>query len=189
MASETGINLLSRARVQATQLGIDANVSPVIDNLPGARAWLNSAIREVYRRKANDQKFVDDINVAHTIAIVSGVGTLPDTVMREFLAQAQVTDENDSLVSFMTYSTDTGASTFTQLGYCWVSGDNIEYKAPSPDLQTYSGDLYMTVPSFPTIPSSFDDPIEFPSSSTVDDVVSTLALTITGNEKFEVISA
>ena len=47
MATSTGNNILARARIIATQVGGDANQSPVIDNLAGLRALLNNVIRNV----------------------------------------------------------------------------------------------------------------------------------------------
>lgn len=189
MPSVTGTSILSRARTLATQTAGDANVSQVIDNLAGARAWLNSAIREVYRRKAKDQKFVNDITVLNTVTISGGSGTCPDEIMREFLLQANITDDNDALVTFLKYPTDAGSETYDQLGYCWLVGANFKYKAPSPDLTSYSGNLFVTVPSYPQFPASMDDVIPFPSTATIDDVVAVLAMALVGKESFEVISA
>lgn len=189
MPSVTGTSILARARTLATQTAGDANVSQVIDNLGGARTWLNNAIREVYRRKAKDQKFINDITVLNTVTISGGSGTCPDEVMREFLHQANITDDDDSLVTFLKYPTDAGSETFDQLGYCWLVGANFQYKAPSPDLSTYSGNLFVTVPSFPEFPASMSDNISFPCSSTVDDVVGVLAMALVGKETFEVVSA
>lgn len=189
MPSVTGTSLLSRARVIATGMGIDPNQSNVIDNLGTIRALLNNSIREVYRRKAKDQKFVNDITVLNTVTISGGSGTCPDEIMREFLLQANITDDNDALVTFLKYPTDAGSETYDQLGYCWLVGANFKYKAPSPDLTSYSGNLFVTVPSYPQFPASMDDVIPFPSTATIDDVVAVLAMALVGKESFEVISA
>lgn len=173
----------------ATQTATDANVSQVIDNLGGARVLLNSAIREVYRRKAKDQKFINDITVLNTITISGGSGACNDEIMRECLHQANITDDDDSLVTFLKYPTDAGSETFDQLGYAWLVGANFKYKAPSPDFSTYSGNLFVTVPSYPEFPAAMTDSISFPSDATVDDIVGVLAMALVGKETFEVISA
>ncbi len=190
MATITGNNLLARARTLATQTGGDPNSSQIIDNLGGLRAWLNSAIREVYRRKSTDQKFIRDIMVRHTVAVVAGSGACPDSIMREFLHASEFADANDALISYMKYNIDQNSGqTFDQLGYVTLQDDNFKYRAPSPDLTSYSGDLYVTAPTFPTLPDAFTTTITFPSEATIDDVVALLALSLTGNQKFEVISA
>lgn len=189
MATATGTSIFARARTIATQTATDATQSAVIDAMGGLRATLNHAIREVFRRKAKDQKFTNDISVRHTIAIAGGEGSCPDTIMREFLQQANITDENNSLVSFMNYPIDATNETFNQLGYAWLVGDTLRYRAPSPDLDAFDGDLYVTVPTFPTFPVSMQSNLTFPSEATIEDVVLFLAMAITGQEKYEVVSA
>jgi hypothetical protein len=149
-------------------MGGDPNLSPVIDNLAGLRALLNNAIQSVYRDKAGEQKFTHDISVRHTVTIGSGTGTCPDEIMREFLPQANITDENSSLVSYKIYAVDATQETFDQLGYLWLVGDTFHYTAPSPDLDDFSGSLYVTVPSFPAFPASMADDIPMDTDTTND---------------------
>jgi hypothetical protein len=185
MAS-TGNSILARARTIATQMAGDANQSPVIDSKAGLRALLNHSIREVYRQKAKDPKFIKDVNVKNTINITTGSGALPSTVMRQFLKQADYSDANGSLISYFDYAVDNDSGqTFTQLGYVTVQGDTIYYTEPAPGNATsYSGNLYMTVPSFPVLPGSMGSTIPMPDEI-VDDVILTLALAIRGQIKFD----
>jgi hypothetical protein len=185
MASETGSNIFARARTIATQTMSDANVSQVIDSLGGLRALLNHSIREVYRRKSTDQKFAQDIVTVHTIAIGTGTGVVPDEIMREFLQQANITDNNGSLVSYMNYAIDASNETFDQLGYVWITGDTFNYKAPAPDLSTFSGSLFVTVQSFPEFPASMSSAITFPSTATIDDIILFLSQAILGKEEYQ----
>lgn len=176
MATSTGNNILARARVIATESGGDANQSPVIDNLAGLRALLNNVIRDVYRAKATDQKFLRDITSRSTVVISSGTGAVPEEWMRELMHQADITDTNNSLVTYYNYASDYNSeANFNTLGYCYILGDEIKYTAPSPDFATYSGNLYVTVAQFPTFPASMAQNITFPSESTIDDVVIALA--------------
>lgn len=188
MATCSPNEIWARARTIATQTATDANVSQVIDSLGGLEALLNHSIREIYRRKSSDVKFRHDITKKNTVTIASGVGACPELLMREFLKSADITDTNGSLVTYLDYSTD-AQQTFTQLGYVWLVDDDIHYRAPSPDLDTYSGDLYVTCPVFPTLPSDTSQAISFPSEATVDDIVLFLASAIMGSEKFEIVSA
>ncbi len=180
MATVTGNTIFARARTQATQQGSDPNTSIVVDNLGGARVLLNETIRILYRAKANtDSRFRHDVNVTHTIAIAGGAGTVPDTIMREFLRQADITDDNSSLVTFLDYSTDLN-QTFAQLGYLTIDGDAFNYLAPTPELDSYSGDLTIKCPTFPDFPNNMSQNITFPSESIIDDLCDLLAQTLMG---------
>lgn len=184
--SVSGNQIFARARTLATQMGGDANSSPVIDTKSGLRALLNHVIRETYRQKAKNQDFIKDINVKNSITITSGVGTLPDGVMRQFLKQADYQDANRSLISYFDYPIDSNSGqNYTQLGYVSVVGDSIYYTEPAPGTSTsYSGTMYMTVPTFPTLPASMASPIPMPVE-VVDDVIMLMALALRGQVKFE----
>lgn len=188
MATSTGNNILARSRTIASQTATDANQSNVIDSLGGLRATLNHAIRETYRSHANDQKFTRDIVTKTAIAIASGVGACPDSIMRETLdGMGQFTDDNGSLITYYTYNIDASSGVnFQQLGYVCLDGDTIKYTAPSPTLDTYTGNLFVLAPTFPTLPASMASAITFPSAAIIDDVVLTLALAIGGNIKYAV---
>lgn len=179
----SGNEIFARARTLATQMGGDANQSTAIDALGGLRAALNHSIREVYRRKANDQKFLRDITVRHTVTVVASVGDVPDEVMREFLHQAELQDDDSSLISYMAYAVDADSGvTFDQLGYVWVVGDEFNYTAPT---GSYDGNLFVTAPSFPEFPASMATNIPM-TVATTDDVIVTLSEMIVG--KIEVVS-
>lgn len=172
--------ILARARTIATQAGgTDATISQQIDARGGLRALLNHVIRDVYRAAANDPNFIKDINVRNTISITAGVGTLPDTVMRQFLRQADIQDANGSLVTYFDYASDySSGQNYTQLGYMTVVGDEVRYTAPAPTT-SYTGNLFLTVPSFPTFPADPADDIPM-TAETTDDVIRALAIAIQG---------
>lgn len=184
----TGTSILARARTIASQTTTDANISQIIDSKGGIRALLNHAIREVYRRKAQDIKFRHDIIETNTITIGDGVGAVPDNLMREFLKQSDITDNNGALVTYLDYQVDTNA-TFNQLGYLWIEGDTFHYRSPAPDLDGFDGTLTITCPTFPTLPSHMTQVIPFPSQASADDVVLFLAQAILGKESFQVVTA
>jgi len=181
MATITLTTLLARARTISTQMATDANASPLIDDLAGLRALLNHCIQEVYRRKATDQKFLRDITARNTIVLASGSGTLPDTIMREFLHQCDATDENNSLVNYLNYAADYNSGVnFDQLGYFYILGDLVKYTAPAPTFATYNGDFYITSPTMPAAATS----MTFPTDETVNDIVLLLATAIRGEVAF-----
>jgi len=188
MATASGNEIFARARTIATQVGGDANLNPVIDSLAGIRALLNHSIREVYRRYANDDKFLHDTVTRNTVAVVAGIGACPDTIIRECLPKmAQFQDDNSSLITYYNYNVDYASDVnFDQLGYVTLVGDNFNYAAPN--AASYTGNLFVTTPTFPTFPASMDDPITFVSDTSIDDIVLFLSQAILGKEVFEAIS-
>lgn len=184
----TGNEIFARARTIATQTMTDANVSSVIDARGGLRALLNHSIREVYRRKARDIKFRHDITETNTVTMVGGQAAIPDNLMREFLKQSNIKDENDSLVTYLDYQTDAN-QTFDQLAYLWIEGDTFYYRAPAPDLDAFDGDVTIECPTFPTFPGAMTQVITFPSQATIEDVILFLSQAILDKETYQVVSA
>ncbi len=183
--SVTGNQLFARARTIATQMGMDANQAPTIDSLGGIRSLLNNVIRDVYRKKAVDQRFRKDIVENHTIAMTSGSGACPENIMREFLSEANYRDSltPSSLITYYNYAMDEySGETYKQLGYLYLDGSTFKYIARSPVLSTFSGSLFIEVPTFPTLPGSMASVIPFPSTTTADDIQIALAYAIMGKE-------
>ncbi len=164
-------------------MGMDANQSNVIDSLGGARALLNETIRNLYRQRMKEsQSFTRDTVTKNTVAVTSGVGACPDGVMREFLpTMGQFTDDNGSNITYFNYNIDADSGvTFSQLGYVRLDGDNFYYTAPSPTLDTYTGNLFVLVPTFPVI-TNMASAISFPTTGIIDDLCSLLAATLVGS--------
>ncbi len=181
MATITLTSLLARARTIASQLAIDANQSNIIDSRAGMMALLPNCILEVYRRYSGDPKFLRDVTSRNTIVITSGSGTMPDTILKEFMSTADITDDNNSLTTYYEYASDYNSSVnFSQLAYCYILGDLIKYTAPAPDFAAYSGNLYVTVPTMPAVASS----ITFQSEEVLTDIILLLARAIRGEAKF-----
>lgn len=170
-------DILARARIIATGMGIDPNSSALIDNLPALYALLDTAISAVYVKRARDKKNWRDISVKHTVSMSSGSGAIPSELLREFLHQADFADEDNSLISYLTFGIDDRETFSNYLGYVKVVGNNFEYTAPLGASGTYTGDLYVTAPSSPEMPNDSTTDIAM-TSEVFDDVCSTLALMI-----------
>lgn len=165
-------DILSRTRVIATGVGIDPNLSALIDNRPALRALLNTAFSTVYRKRAQSKKDWRDISVRHTVSMSGGSGAIPNELMREFLHQADFEDEEGSLISYIEYNID-NRQLFTQLGYVRVVGDTFDYNLPDAG-GAYTGDLYVTAVSVPEFPATPTDDIPM-TAEIFDDVCGTLA--------------
>lgn len=173
----TVAQIISRARTLATQAGgVDATASQQIDARGGMFALIPHAILATYRAKAKDQRFVRDITVKHTVSITASSGAVPTGAMREFMKQADFADDDGSLITYLDYAADyNSGQNFDQLGYVYIVGDNFNYTAPSPN-QSYTGNLYVTVPSVPTVTTS----VTFPSTQVSDDVIYLISQAIQG---------
>lgn len=156
-----------------------------IDSKGGLRAWLNDTIRILYRSRANEQKFRTDISVNNSVAIAGGVGTVPNTLMREFLHQANISNDNNDLITYLDYGIDAN-QTFDQLAYLWIVGDEFRYIGIAPDLDTWSGDIVINCPSFPEFPMNMTQAISFPSEAVIDDLCTLLAQSIMGRVQLQV---
>jgi len=180
--------LFGRARVIATGMGGDPNTSVVIDGEATLKALLPHVIRNTYRKKANDKRNRHDIVVKHTIPITASVGAVPSTIMREFLSHADFQDSsNNKCITWFPYAVDYNSGvTFSQIGYVTIVGDDFNYRAPAPN-QNFTGSLYVTVPSMPTISSNWATPIDI-DSTTADDIILALALALRGEMTFDGIS-
>src|SRR6185369_5653496 len=141
--------ILARARTMATQMAGDANASPLIDDLGGLRALLNHVIQNLYRQKASDVRFLRDITVRHTVAMTSGVGVVPDNILREFLIMGDFEDVDGSLITYYNFPIDfNSGNNFSQLGYTFIQGDSFLYTPPAPGTSTsYTDNLFVTTPS------------------------------------------
>ncbi len=170
--------IFARARTIATQMGADPNQSISTDALAGLKALLPHVIRSTYRRKAASVKDRHDIVTKHTVSIVASVGAVPDTVMREFLPQADFQDSlSTKCIAWMPYITDyDSGTTYSQLGYVGIVGDNFQYRAPAPN-QSFTGSLYVTVPTMPTITSNWSTELDI-DDDVADDIVFNLAKAI-----------
>lgn len=177
MAVKSINNILARSRVIATQMGTDANLSPLIDNRGGLRASLDKVISDVYTKAAQKDKNWRNIAPRQTIAMSAGVGTLPAGVLRGFMHQAEFATDSTSLISYIKHELD-NQQTYSQLGYVFIRGDNVHYTPPD-GAGAFTGNLYITVPSVPTIPSGSDTAIEM-TDDIYDDVCYALAMMIRG---------
>jgi hypothetical protein len=136
-------------------------------------------VRDVYRKKAADKKNYHDVTVRHTVAVTASVGTIPDAVMREYLPQANFQDANGSLIAYLPYPVDYNSTVkYTQIGYVSIQGDSFLYTAPSPN-QSYTGNLYVTVQTMPTLPTNWATTLDI-DTDVLDDIILALAMAIRG---------
>ena len=175
-------DILARARVIATGMGLDPNSSAGLDNKVTFRAMLDSALSTVYNKRAKDPKGFRDLAVRHAVAMVAGSGAIPSELMRAYLHTADFSNGDGDLISYLEYPMDNNASAiYQQLGYVIVQGDDFVYTTPSSGAP-YTGTMNVTAISLPALPSNSTDPVPI-TDEIFDDVCYTLALAVRGEEK------
>lgn len=179
MATTSVDNLIARARTIATQMGGDANLSPLIDNKFALRTLLNNAINHVYTKRAGDGKSWRDISIRFPITIASGFGTFPSNAMREFMHQSDWANSDNDLISYIARDADNRETYDTYLGYVQIQGDTVLYTPPNGDATSYTGTLYMTAVGTPELPASSSTTFNM-TSDISDEVAYTLALALRG---------
>jgi len=172
--------IIDKAMQIASGAGSDPTLSPVADAEVTAIALFQNVVRTVYSERAVDDRYRFDITEQFTIPIVAGAGTLPDRVMRKFLAHADFFDDlGNQEISFVRYRIDSNGNNYTdQLGYVRVSADgSLVYGAPGDP--AFTGDLYCVVPSFPSLPADPTTEVGLPDD-VQDEIVIKLAKAIRG---------
>ncbi len=166
--------ILDRAKVQAFGINNDPNNSIVIDSDLTAEAIFPHAVRAVYMNLARSGEDLQNINAAHVIAMVSGVGTLPDTVLREMIMEANL--PNHPFATFLQHFGDYQRHRFdSQLCYFTIRGDKF-YSSCTPD---GAGNIVIETPTIPATPVDADDDLPF-SEKVILDVINSIASVLRG---------
>lgn len=161
---------------QMALAGADASQSALLDMEQTAESLVSSVFRSVTLIINGDPDKRAILRRSNTIALTTGVGTLPSTILMECLSGATLTDPDDSLIAqdmsyvpeYYDYLDAIGYE--TRLGYWHVSansttGNTIRYVRPADTAETKTGNIVLTVVTVPTIPATstttLDAPQEF----------------------------
>lgn len=118
--------LLDRAEEAATNIAIDASVSPLVDSEVTAEVIYPHAVRSVFRDYAKTGRHLDDMQMDHSITMATtGVAALPDTVIRELLDYAYI--PNDQFASKVPYEDYERHRFDRQMCYFAIRGGNLYY--------------------------------------------------------------
>jgi hypothetical protein len=124
--SVTFQQLLDRAEEAATNIAIDASVSPLVDSEVTAEVIYPHAVRSVFRDYAKTGRHLDDMQMEHSITMsTTGVAALPDTVIREMLDHAFL--PNDQFASKVPYEDYNRYRLDRQMCYFAIRGGNLYY--------------------------------------------------------------
>lgn len=154
--------------------GADASESSLLNVEQTAEALVSSVFKRVTLVINADPDKRALLRRTNTIALTSGVGTLPSTILMECLPGATLTDpDDDQIAQDMSYVPDyfdylEAAGFETRLGYWTVianatTGNTIRYIRPDDiGIETKTGDIDLTVVTVPTIPTLSTDTLNAP---------------------------
>lgn len=171
------------AAAQMALSGGDANESRLLDAEMTAESLVSSVFKRITLVINADPDKRALLRRTNTIALTSGVGTLPSTILMECLPGATITDpDDDQIAQDMSYVPNyfdylEAAGYETRLGYWTVmanatTGNTIRYIRPNDiGVETKTGNVALTVVTVPTIPAlptdTLDAPQEFIDMATV----------------------
>lgn len=153
--------------------GADASQSSLLNPEQTAESLVSNVFRNATLTICADPDKRALLMRSHTIALTTGVGTLPTTILMECLFTGSVSDPDDATVAKnMSYVPEyfdfTEAKAFEpRLGYWTVianttTGNVIRYIRPSDSVETKTGNIALVVVTVPTIPALHTDTLNAP---------------------------
>lgn len=160
--------------LQMALSGADASQSDLLNMEMTAESLVSNVFRTVTLTICADPDKRSLLRRSHTIALTSGVGTLPTTVLMETLPGAVVLDPDDATItaddmSFVSEYQDfvTAKGFESRLGYWHVdanttTGNTISYIRPSDTVPTKTGNITLITVTVPTIPATSSTTLDAP---------------------------
>lgn len=169
--------IIARSETLAQGRNTDPTASPVIDSgTMTAESIFPHALRYCTAEMLATGENLQNSAINHTIALVAGVGTLPDAVIREFL-------RSDShlptvpMSSWIDYP-DFNRAKFTSLLKYYSANNGSFYYS-----DTAASSIVLNAPSVAVMPSDPDAAVPL-SGKLVDNIVATIAAVLTGELSF-----
>jgi hypothetical protein len=156
--------------------GADASKSSLLNPEQTAESLVSNVFRNITLIINADPDKRSLLRRTHTVALTTGVGTLPTTILMEALTGATISDPDDATVAKnMSYVPDyfdfLDAKAYEpRLGYWHVSantttGNTISYVRPADAAPAKTGNITLVVVTVPTVPATsgatLDAPQEF----------------------------
>jgi hypothetical protein len=163
--------IIARAEQIAVGRGIDPHTSPVLDGLMTFEALYPHVLRYVFTRGLMARpETVEDFMRDSTIALVANVGTLPDTVLRQFLSHSFLPAY--PFATMVRYIDYTRSRFDTMLSY-YAFRDNEIY------FNVAVGSVVLRTPTLPDVPATAATNLDL-SPRLVEDVIAALAAVMIG---------
>lgn len=151
---------------EATLAGGDGNASPVIDSSVVLEDLFYLALREAVIEAANSEPGSQKRD--YTIAVTSGSGTLPDTVVEELLDDSTIYSATESTIgelsSFQREYSDFIRPVHTILSYYTVLGSNFLFRQAGAATGAFTGSIHLVASGIPDIPGTITTPLTIKSS-------------------------
>lgn len=181
----TFAEMLDVAYFQALR-GLDANTAPNRDDaIAIMEAMVPTIFQAVAESYASDSDKQSLLRRTHAITMTNGVGVIPDEVLTSCLKNSSIADSTDVEVgkyqSFVPQWVDfigPRDNIQIQLNYYCVKGDDdLHFLAANEDYDPddgFDGDLELTVPSVPEVPTLSTDTVDVPAE-VASDLIESLA--------------
>lgn len=152
-----------------------------------AEALIISAFRSLADRVASDPNQRHTLIRPITISLTNGVGTVPDTVLLEYLCSATLTNPADLAedYAYVPYMDDYRETSDRRLGYFHNQGSTLYVTQPAVLFAAGSGltgNVDLTTSTMPVAPTLATDPIANLPAELEDDLVSILAGMLKGGK-------
>lgn len=153
--------------------GADASQSSLLNPEMIEESLVSNVFRAVTLNVCADPDKRALLRRTHTVALTTGVGTLPTTILMEVLFDAAVADPDDSAIAknlsyVPEYFDFIEAKAFEpRLGYWHVSantttGNTISYIRPIDSVPTKTGNITLIAVTVPTVPALSTDTLNAP---------------------------
>jgi hypothetical protein len=158
---------------------------------PIAESLVPTIFQQVALSYVGDPQAESLLRRTHTVAMTSGVGTLPDEALTSCKFGASIADPDDvtvaqtqTLVPFWSDFIQPRNGIQLQLNWWTVKGDDeLNYLAPQEEYPgSFTGDLEVTIASVPSIPSTSSATLDVPGE-VLSDLQDALSKALMGEMK------
>lgn len=147
-------SIIDEALRVANLVGSDGNASPVIDNSVVLEDLFYSALKKAIVEGSESSAEVGGLKYDHTITITDGKGTIPDSILNDFLDDSALYTDDGSLNGLMSFQPryfDYVREGHSQLGYYTVQDNKLLVKEPGGDINAYDGTVHLVTTTVPTV--------------------------------------
>lgn len=181
--SLTWQELIDRAVDQAS-VGLDPNLSPLIDLGMLAENLAPDVLQTVAEEAAQNSETRADLLSSQSISFTNGIGTVPNNVLIDYMADATLSDTSDysKRYSYRPWHNFVNSGGDRRLGRFSSLGTSLYVVEPAASYTSGSGitaSRTLTAPTVPAIPTLATDTITMPEVMT-SNVIRELGLRIRG---------
>lgn len=168
--------LIVKIKMLATQIGVEAAMSPLLDSDALIELVLPRVIDYVTMDLVKDEQQLQALRTDHTLTFASGFASLPSTVKEEYAESIFFAKNGASYVQqWYEYRNDVS----TMFDRFTVLNGNIYYRAPSESVTGHSGNEIMNAITYPSLPATESTAVSI-KANILEQIISLAVSVITG---------